>query len=48
MPKGKKRLPKSKKEEQGPMLTKLKDLAPLLQLILQTLELILKFLRMID
>jgi hypothetical protein len=46
MPKGRKRLP-DKKEEQGPSLARLKDLAPLLNLIIRVLELLLKIFRII-
>jgi hypothetical protein len=42
MPKGEENLPENKIEEQGRTLSKLTDLAPLLQLILQVIELILK------
>jgi hypothetical protein len=42
MLKGRDRLPKSKKEEQG-LLSKVVDLAPLLSLLLQLLEIILKW-----
>ena len=37
-----------KKEERDPILAKLKDLAPLLQLVVQLLELILRVLRIIN
>jgi hypothetical protein len=47
MSKDEENLPESKNEEQGPTLSQLKDLAPLLQLILQAIELILKLLRLI-
>jgi hypothetical protein len=46
MPKGRGSLP-DKKEEQGP-LPKVKDLAPLLSLIIQLLELLLKLLKVIN
>ena len=47
MPKGKGLLP-DKKEEQGPTLTKLTTLAPLFDLLIRVLELILKILRIIN
>jgi hypothetical protein len=46
LPKGRKRLP-DKKEEQGSILSRLNDLAPLLNLIIRILELILKIFRVI-
>ena len=47
MPKGRERLP-DKKEEQGPILSKMVYLAPLLSLILQILELLLKIFGVIN